>query len=54
MQAVRQGFQDIGVRNVAGAHAALGSGAIHLEARSSAAQSEGNIHDMHTYEKVLW
>lgn len=53
-QAVRQGFQDMGVRSVPGAHAALKQGAVMLEARSSAAQAEGNIHDMHSFKKVRW
>ena len=53
-QAVRQGFQDMGVRSVQSAHAALKQGAVRVEARSSAAQAEGNIHDMHSFKKVQW
>ena len=53
-QAVRQGFQDMGVRSIADAHSALKQGSIRLEARSSAAQAEGNIHDMHSFRKVRW
>ena len=53
-QAVRQGFQDMGVRGIPAAHAALAGGATRLEARSGAAQAEGNIHDMHSYSKVRW
>ena len=53
-QAVRQGFQDMGVRSIKDAHSALKQGSIRLEARSSAAQAEGNIHDMHSFRKVRW
>ncbi|CAK0778918.1 hypothetical protein CVIRNUC_004666 [Coccomyxa viridis] len=53
-QAVRQGFQDMGVRSIADAHRALKQGSMRLEARSSAAQAEGNIHDMHSFRKVRW
>jgi IMP dehydrogenase len=53
-QAVRQGFQDLGARSIPAAHAALRCGGMRLEARSSAAQAEGNIHDMHSYRKVRW
>ena len=53
-QAVKQGFQDMGVRSLADAHNALKQGGIRLEARSSAAQAEGNIHDMHSFKKVRW
>lgn len=53
-QAVRQGFQDMGVRSVQDAHSALKQGSMRLEARSSAAQAEGNIHDMHSFKRVRW
>ena len=53
-QALRQGFQDLGLRSIPAAHAALPSGQTLLEARSSAAQAEGNIHDMHSFNKVRW
>jgi IMP dehydrogenase len=54
MQAVRQGFQDLGARGVAQAHAALHSGGQRLEARTGAAQAEGGVHDLHSYEKKAW
>jgi len=53
-QAVRQGFQDLGVRSTAAAHAALASGALTMEARTGAAIHEGGVHDMVSYEKKLW
>ena len=53
-QAVRQGFQDMGVRSIAGARAAIGSGTARLEVRSGAAQAEGGVHDLQSFEKVRW
>ena len=38
LQAVRQGLQDLGARDLPAARAALASGAQRVEARSSAAQ----------------
>jgi len=53
-QAVRQGFQDMGVRSIAGARAAIPAGAARLEVRSGAAQAEGGVHDLQSFEKVRW
>lgn len=54
IQAVRQGFQDLGARSIAEAHTMMGEGAIFLETRTGAAQAEGGIHDMHSFDKVRW
>ncbi|KAK9827269.1 hypothetical protein WJX81_006270 [Elliptochloris bilobata] len=54
LQAVRQGLQDLGARDLPAARAALASGAQRVEARSSSAQAEGNVHDMHSFKKVRW
>lgn len=54
MQAVRQGFQDMGAHSLTAAHTMLADGDIYLETRTGAAQAEGNIHDMHSFEKVRW
>jgi IMP dehydrogenase len=53
-QAVKQGFQDLGVRSTAAAHAALAEGRLTMEARTGAAIHEGGVHDMVSYEKKLW
>lgn len=53
-QAVRQGFQDMGVRSIEAARVAVATGAARLEARSGAAQAEGGVHDMHSFDKVRW
>eukprot|EP00271_Cylindrocystis_brebissonii_P008445 TRINITY_DN22742_c0_g1_i1.p1 TRINITY_DN22742_c0_g1~~TRINITY_DN22742_c0_g1_i1.p1 ORF type:complete len:508 (+),score=102.55 TRINITY_DN22742_c0_g1_i1:96-1619(+) len=51
MQAVRQGFQDLGVKSLAEASRGLHGGTMLLEVRSGAAQSEGGISGMVSYEK---
>lgn len=53
-QAVKQGFQDLGVRSVPDAHRALQEGGLRLECRTGAAQAEGGVHDMHSYVKRSW
>eukprot|EP00963_Diacronema_lutheri_P004604 scaffold348_cov329-Pavlova_lutheri.AAC.21 len=50
----RHGFQDLGARSLPHAHQLLQRGAMRLECRSGAAQKEGGVHDMHSYEKKLW
>lgn len=54
IQAVKQGMQDLGSKSLRDAHVALHNGSQRLEARTGAAQVEGGIHDMHSYEKKLW
>eukprot|EP00850_Spirogloea_muscicola_P016684 SM000137S00462 [mRNA] locus=s137:213489:217324:- [translate_table: standard] len=51
MQAVKQGFQDLGVRDLPAARAALNAGDIRLEVRTGAAQVEGGIHGLVFYDK---
>ena len=53
-QAVKHGFQDFGGRDIAGAHALLHDGGLRMETRSGAAQHEGGVHDMHSFEKKRW
>ncbi|PNW72985.1 hypothetical protein CHLRE_14g614300v5 [Chlamydomonas reinhardtii] len=53
-QAVRQGFQDIGANSIKMAREMLYNGAMRMEARTNAAQAEGNVHDMVAYEKRPW
>ena len=54
MQAMKQGFQDLGAKSVAEAHHALYNGSQRLEGRTGAAQAEGGVHDMHSYDKRSW
>ncbi|KAG2423300.1 hypothetical protein HXX76_015449 [Chlamydomonas incerta] len=53
-QAVRQGFQDIGANSIKVAREMLYNGAMRMEARTNAAQAEGNVHDMLAFEKRPW
>lgn len=54
VQAVKQGFQDVGARDVAQARSLLYSGEMRMEGRTQAAQNEGGVHDMLTFEKKPW
>jgi IMP dehydrogenase len=47
-------LQDMGARSLEAAHRMLAAGDIYLETRTGAAQAEGNIHDMHSFEKKRW
>ncbi|PPE01018.1 hypothetical protein GOBAR_DD01981 [Gossypium barbadense] len=51
MQAVKQGFQDLGASSRPSAHELLRSGTLTLEVRTSAAQAEGGVHGLVSYEK---
>ncbi|GLC34105.1 hypothetical protein PLESTB_000837900 [Pleodorina starrii] len=53
-QAVKQGFQDLGANSITMAREMLYNGAMRMEARTNAAQAEGNVHDMVAYEKRPW
>ncbi|XP_073279793.1 inosine-5'-monophosphate dehydrogenase 2-like [Primulina huaijiensis] len=49
MQAVKQGFQDLGASSLQSAHDLLRSGVLRLEVRTGAAQVEGGIHGLVSY-----
>ncbi|KAL5210457.1 hypothetical protein ABZP36_006080 [Zizania latifolia] len=51
MQAVKQGFQDLGASSLQSAHDLLWSDTLRLEVRTGAAQVEGGIHGLVSYEK---
>uniref|UniRef100_A0A7N0TGU0 Inosine-5'-monophosphate dehydrogenase n=1 Tax=Kalanchoe fedtschenkoi TaxID=63787 RepID=A0A7N0TGU0_KALFE len=51
MQAVKQGFQDLGASSLQAAHDLLRSRVLRLEVRTGAAQIEGGVHGLVTYEK---
>ncbi len=53
-QAVKQGFQDLGAKGLAQARDLLYNGSMHMEGRTAAAQNEGGVHDMLTFEKKPW
>lgn len=52
-QAVRHGLQDVGQKSLSDVHAARLAGIIRCELRSSAAQAEGGVHSLHSYEKRI-
>jgi IMP dehydrogenase len=54
MHGVKQGFQDLGARSLAHVTELRVGGQMRMETRTSAAQKEGGVHDMHSYEKRLW
>ncbi|CAN6545644.1 unnamed protein product [Malus baccata var. baccata] len=51
MQAVKQGFQDLGASSLESAHDLLKSSILRLEVRTGAAQVEGGVHGLVSYEK---
>ena len=53
-QAAKQGYQDFGGKGVAHGRELLTSGDLRMETRSGAAQVEGGVHDMHSFEKKRW
>jgi len=51
IQGIRHGFQDIGAKSLTELHAKATSGDLRIELRTSAAQLEGSVHSLHSYEK---
>mmetsp|Transcript_8004 Transcript_8004/g.16090 ORF Transcript_8004/g.16090 Transcript_8004/m.16090 type:complete len:534 (-) Transcript_8004:2664-4265(-) len=51
IQGIKHGLQDIGVRSVNELHEFLWNGRLRFQLRSPAAQVEGNVHSLYTYEK---
>lgn len=54
MQGVRHGLQDAGVSSVAEAQERLYANKLRFEIRSPAAQKEGGVHGLHSYQKRLY
>ena len=54
MHGVKQGFQDLGATSQAHVAQLRQQGTMRMECRTGAAQKEGGVHDMHSYEKKLW
>lgn len=54
MQGVGHGLQDAGLKSVAEAHEKLYADQLRFEIRSPAAQREGTVHGLHSYEKRLY
>ena len=51
---VRHGLLDIGVSSLSELHRKHVSGELRFELRSAAAQREGQVHSLHTYDKVAF
>ena len=48
---VKHGFQDLGVRSIPELHQQMYDGDLRFQVRTPAAQLEGNVHSLYTYEK---
>lgn len=48
---VKHGFQDIGVRSIDELHDQMHDGKLRFQVRTPAAQLEGNVHSLYTFEK---
>ncbi|KAF4324014.1 hypothetical protein BBO99_00002499 [Phytophthora kernoviae] len=53
-QGIKHGLQDLGQTSLENVHTALHNGELRFELRTPAAQREGNVHSLHTYEKRLY
>ena len=49
-QGIRHGLQDLGRPSVASLHEGLGDGTLRMELRSAAAQREGGVHHLHSWD----
>lgn len=54
MQGVRHGLQDAGIKSLTEARSKLYSNTLRFEIRSPAAQKEGGVHGLHSYQKRLY
>ena len=54
LQGVRHGMQDLGSSSVTRLQESLYAGSLRFEIRSPAAQREGGVHSLHTFEKRLF
>nr|API82662.1 putative inosine monophosphate dehydrogenase [Penicillium roqueforti]API82669.1 putative inosine monophosphate dehydrogenase [Penicillium roqueforti] len=51
---VQHSLQDIGVQNLDALREGVNNGTVRFEMRSASAQTEGNVHGLHTHEKKLY
>jgi len=51
LQGVKHGFQDIGVKSLTELRKQVKEGEVRFERRTTAAQAEGSVHSLHSYEK---
>jgi len=53
-QGIRHGMQDVGARSVDALKEQLYIGQLRFELRSAAAQREGGVHGLHSFERKLY
>lgn len=53
-QSIRHGMQDMGTASVTQMHHDLYNGALRFELRSSSAQKEGGVHDLHSFSQRMF
>jgi IMP dehydrogenase len=53
LQGMKHGLQDLGIQSIAKLHEALHNGELRFERRSIAANIEGGVHSLHSYEKSI-
>ncbi|KAK5705843.1 inosine-5'-monophosphate dehydrogenase, partial [Elasticomyces elasticus] len=51
---VQHSLQDIGVKTLEQLHEDVDKGLVRFEVRSASAQTEGNVHGLHSYDKKLY
>jgi len=54
IQSIKHGMQDIGAKSIVDIHEKLFSNKLQFELRSAAAQREGGIHDLASFERTLF
>eukprot|EP00922_Rhytidocystis_sp_ex-Travisia-forbesii_P064375 GHVS01095671.1.p1 GENE.GHVS01095671.1~~GHVS01095671.1.p1 ORF type:complete len:554 (-),score=107.88 GHVS01095671.1:1505-2923(-) len=53
MQGVKHGMQDVGCRTIVDLHRGLSNSTVRFDVRSGAAQREGEVHDLFSFERKL-
>lgn len=53
-QSIRHGLQDMGTVSLTAMHQQLYNGVLRFELRSTSAQREGGVHDLHSYQQRLY
>ncbi|EYE97996.1 putative IMP dehydrogenase [Aspergillus ruber CBS 135680] len=51
---IQHSLQDIGVKSLDALHDGVNGGTVRFEVRSASAQTEGNVHGLHSYDKKLY
>lgn len=54
LQSIRHGMQDMGTRSVTDLHEQMYQGKLRFELRSTSAQKEGGVHDLHSFSQRLY